>query len=180
MDHIEVLGLGNVLMGDDALGPYVVKVLEAAWSFPRNVTVVDAGTPGLDLTVHMRGRRCVIVADAVRATGAPGEIRLYRKPDLLKVAPNLCVSPHEPGLREALMTLEFAGGAPEEVLLVGVIPDGVVYRVGLSDPVQAAVPAAVQAILNELERLGAAACAREHPTVPDIWWESAELGKSEK
>lgn len=178
MNDIEVLGLGNVLMGDDAFGPYVIKVLEAGWTFPPNVTVVDAGTPGLDLTVHMRGRRCVILADAVRATGAPGEIRLYRKSDILKVAPNLCVSPHEPGLREALMTLEFAGDSAEEVLLAGVIPDGIVYRVGLSAPVQAAVPSVVQTILDELERLGASAVKRQEACVPDIWWEPTK--ESEK
>jgi hydrogenase maturation protease len=178
MDRIEILGLGNVLMGDDAFGPYVIKVLEAGWTFPPNVTVVDAGTPGLDLTVHMRERRCVIVADAVRAAGAPGEVKLYRKADILKVAPNLCVSPHEPGLREALMTLEFAGDSTEEVFLAGVIPDGIVYRVGLSDPVQAAVPSVVRAILDELERLGAPALPREACGVPDIWWEPA--GDSEK
>ncbi len=174
MNEIGVLGLGNVLMGDDAFGPYVIKHLESAFRFPPPVLVLDAGTPGLDLTVHIRGLRALIVADAVKAPGPPGEVRLYRKADLLKAAPTLRMGPHEPGLREALLTLEFSGGAPEEVLLVGAIPDDVVYRVGLSAPVQEAVPAAVAEILHELDRLGAPAEPRETPLAMDLWWEAVE------
>ncbi len=174
MSEIGVLGLGNVLMGDDAFGPYVIKHLESAFRFPAPVLVLDAGTPGLDLTVHIRGLRALIVADAVKAPGPPGEVRLYRKADLLKAAPTLRMGPHEPGLREALLTLEFSGGAPEEVLLVGVIPDDVVYRVGLSTPVQEAVPAAVAEILRELDRLGAPAEPRKTPLAMDLWWEAVE------
>ena len=42
---IRVIGLGNVLMSDDGFGPFVVRVLEAAFEWPPNVEVIDAGTP---------------------------------------------------------------------------------------------------------------------------------------
>ena len=44
-----VLGLGNVLMGDDALGPWVIQHLLTQWEVPPSVRVQDLGTPGLDL-----------------------------------------------------------------------------------------------------------------------------------
>ena len=53
---------------------------------------------------------------------------------------SLAVSPHDPGVKEALLALEFAGEGPDEVLLVGVIPGNVEQSVGLTPPVQAAVP----------------------------------------
>ncbi len=42
MPRIGVLGIGNVLMGDDAFGPYVVKVLEARYELPADVEVMGS------------------------------------------------------------------------------------------------------------------------------------------
>jgi hydrogenase maturation protease len=72
-------GIGNVLTGDDALGPYVIKLLEASYEFPEEVTVVDAGTPGMDLIMFLENRECALIVDAVRAKGTPGEVRRYDK-----------------------------------------------------------------------------------------------------
>ena len=46
MAKIAVIGIGNVLAGDDAVGPHVVRVLEAHYELPDGVQVIDAGTPG--------------------------------------------------------------------------------------------------------------------------------------
>ena len=43
--RVGVVGLGNVLMGDDAFGPYVIEVLEAGYALPPNVSAQDLGTP---------------------------------------------------------------------------------------------------------------------------------------
>ena len=171
-----VLGLGNVLMGDDALGPWVVAQLAAAWQFPPAVEVEDLGTPGLDLLPYIAGRTHVILVDVVRADGPPGTLKLYRKDDILRHVPGPRVSPHDPGVKEALMALDFAGNGPREVLLVGVVPGPVVTGTGLSGPVRAAVEPAQRAVLTELARLGHVGRRREPPGVPDLWWEAAADG----
>src|SRR3990172_415523 len=102
MARICVLGIGNVLMGDDALGPYVVKLLEAGYELPSAVEVLELGTPGADLSLHLQGRGVAVVVDAVKARGAPGNLRLLDKAQLLATNPVLPASPHEPGLRETL------------------------------------------------------------------------------
>jgi hydrogenase maturation protease len=169
--NVEVVGLGNVLMGDDALGPTVIKVLEAEYEFPGGVSVQDLGTPGLDLTPYLADIRALIVVDTVRASGVPGEARLYRRDEILKHPPQARLSPHDPGLKEALLTMEFAGNGPREVLLVGVIPAEVGTRIGLSPAVRAAVPGAVAEVVKELTRLGVAPRPRPTPADPDLWWE---------
>jgi hydrogenase maturation protease len=173
MARIGVLGIGNVLMGDDALGPYVVKLLEAGYELPPAVEVLELGTPGADLSLHLEGLEVAVVVDTVKVRGAPGELRLLDKAQLLATNPTLPASPHEPGLREALFTLEFRGGSPGEVRLVGVIPAIVEMEVGLSPPVRAAVPAALDAVLRQLAALGAPATPRARPRAPDLWWERA-------
>jgi hydrogenase maturation protease len=171
--RIGLLGIGNVLMGDDALGPYVVKLLDAGWELPASVELADLGTPGADLSLHLEGLDAAVVVDTVKLRGTPGEVRLLDKAQLLAKRPVLPASPHEPGLREALLALEFRGGAPPVVRLVGVIPGSVEMEVGLSAPVRAALPAAVDEVLRQLAALGAAATARAAPRVPDLWWERA-------
>jgi hydrogenase maturation protease len=171
MARVGVLGIGNVLMGDDALGPHVVKLLESRYEVPAGVDLVELGTPGPDLPLHLDGLDAAVVVDTVRASGEPGEIRLLDKAQLVARAPVLPASPHEPGLREALLALEFQGRGPGEVRLVGVVPASVELGVGLSPAVRASVPAALARVVRELELLGIALCERREPRPPDLWWE---------
>ena len=53
MARTYVLGVGNVLMGDDGFGPAVVRAFNERYSVGPDVEVIDLGTPGLDLTPWM-------------------------------------------------------------------------------------------------------------------------------
>jgi hydrogenase maturation protease len=172
---IGVLGLGNVLMGDDAFGPWVVQMLLAEHTFPEDVVVNDLGTPGLDLMPWVSDLEALILIDTVRAEAPPGTIRLYRRDDILRHPPGARLSPHDPGVKEALLTAEFAGQAPHEVLLVGAVPERTEMGVGLSAAVREAVSLAAHEVLHELARLGRGGERRDPPGPPHIWWErSAE------
>jgi hydrogenase maturation protease len=154
MPHTYVLGLGNTLMGDDGLGPAVVREFEETYEFDSGVEVVDLGTPGLDLTPWFADTPHVIIVDTVNAALPPGSIRVFEKEDVMKHAPLARVSPHDPGVKETLATLDFAGRAPDTVTVIGVVPGLVRLSLALSEPVQMAVPNAVQAIVAALERFG--------------------------
>jgi hydrogenase maturation protease len=175
--RIAVVGLGNVLMGDDAFGPYVVQILEAGYAFPRDVAVLDLGTPGLDLTSHLTGLEHLILVDTVRSEGRPGDLRTYRRAEILGHSPSPRRSPHDPGLAEALLIVELEGRGPRGVLLVGVIPESAQGRLGLSRAVRQSIPGAVREVLRELDRLGAPASPRAHPRPPSIWWEETPVAE---
>jgi hydrogenase maturation protease len=170
--RVGIVGLGNVLMGDDALGPTVVRVFESAYEVQEGVSVTDAGTPGLDLTPYLIDLDALILVDTVKSEGPPGALRLYRKEEILRNPPQPRLGPHDPGIKESLLTLDFSGRAPREVLLVGVIPGRVEHGVGLSEGVREAVPKACEAVAEELKRLGLPARPRSLPRCPDLWWES--------
>jgi hydrogenase maturation protease len=170
---IGVVGLGNVLMGDDAFGPWVVETLLAEYDFPADVAVEDLGTPGLDLMPYVTDLEALILVDTVRSNATPGTLRLYRRDDLLRHAPRSRLSPHDPGVKEALLTAEFAGRGPREVLLIGAVPQRTELGVQLGAAVRDAVPLAVAAVLQELERLGRPAVRRTIPCAPDVWWDPA-------
>lgn len=167
---VAVLGLGNVLMGDDALGPTVVRRLLARCEFPPGVSVLDIGTPGLDLTPYILGLDALIIVDTVRSDAPAGTVRLYRKDDLVATPPQPRLSPHDPGVKEAILLLELHGQAPAEVLLVGVVPERVEIGTELSGPVREALVPAETEVLHELERLGVVVEPRATPGSADLWW----------
>jgi hydrogenase maturation protease len=169
--RVAIIGIGNVLAGDDAIGPHVVRTVEARYEVPEGVQVIDAGTPGYDLTAFLAGMDAVVLVDAVKAKGTAGEVRTYGKAELLEKRPVLALSPHEPGVREALLNADFMGVTPASVRLVGVIPGQVETGIGLSGPVRAAVPVAVARVASELAALGLVLRKRTPPREPDLWWE---------
>ncbi len=169
--RIGVVGIGSVLMGDDGIGPYAVELLDAGWALPPEVLLQDAGTPGPELVQFLMDVDAVIVIDTVRATGRPGELRFYRRDDVMRMPTAPRLSPHDPDLRQALLTAELAGRAPAEVLVVGVVPARVELGTELSPEVRAALPAIGSAVRAELGRLGTPAVRRAVPREPRIWWE---------
>jgi hydrogenase maturation protease len=168
---IRILGVGNVLCTDDGLGPYAIKALEANFDFPDRVEVLDVGTPGLDFTPYLANARMVIVLDTVKGEEPPGTLRLLRDGEIVAGPPPSRMSPHEPGLREALMATELSETSPEEILLVGVVPRSTEQGTKLSDAVRSAVPAILETVAAELERLGCPPIRRDPPGDLNVWWE---------
>jgi hydrogenase maturation protease len=168
-----VLGLGNVLLGDDALGPTVAHRLAAGWSFPEGVEVLDLGTPGLDLIPYVTGVDVVVLVDTVKAAAPPGSLRVYGREDILRHPPGPRLSPHDPGVKEALLTAALMGEAPREVRLVGVVPERVDTGIGLSPALRAALPVVEAAVVAELQRLGLTPQPVVVPADPQLWWEAA-------
>jgi len=171
MKPIRILGVGNVLCTDDGLGPYAIKVLEAQYEFPEGVEVIDVGTPGLDFTPYLAGTRAAIVLDTVSGEDPAGTLRLLRDGEIVAKPPPSRMTPHEPGLREALMATELSDSSPEEILLVGVVPETTGQGTRLTEVVKAAVPKVVAMVVEELERLGQPAVPRDPPGELEIWWE---------
>jgi hydrogenase maturation protease len=167
-----VMGLGNVLVGDDAFGPWVIRTLDAGWVMPAGVELADLGTPGLDLTPHLAARDCVIVVDTVKMAAPPGTIRCFRKHDLVARGATPRTNPHQPTLADALLLLELEQVAPREVLLIGAAPAGYCTGAPLSPPLRDAGARAGELVRTELRRLGLVAVPREPALSPDIWWEA--------
>ena len=72
-----VVGCGNLLRGDDAVGPIAIREL---WDreLPDRVRLIDGGTAGMDVAFMMRGAARVIIIDAAATGSAPGTV--FRMP----------------------------------------------------------------------------------------------------
>jgi len=72
-----VIGCGNIMRGDDAVGPVLIRTLFTR-GVPDGVRIVDGGTAGMDVAFGMRGAARVVIIDASSTGVAPGTI--YRVP----------------------------------------------------------------------------------------------------
>jgi hydrogenase maturation protease len=148
-----VLGIGNLVMSDDAVGVLVAQQLQERYIFPDNVEVMDGGTLGLDLLPKMENITNLIMIDAVETGMEAGTcVRLCGQE--LPIALETKVSPHQMGLKDLLAVSELMGHTPQEMVLIGVQPGSIEMEVGLTPKVEAQLETLVANVLAELNNWG--------------------------
>ena len=152
-----VAGVGNVFLRDDAFGVEVARLL-AERSLPVNTEVHDFGIRGLHLAYELLdGCDLFILVDAAPRGERPGTVTVlevghaepgHAEPGLVPVMDAHGLAPDE-----VFRLLDSLGGRPGRSLVVACEPADVSPGMGLSDPVRAALPHAVQAV-EEILRKG--------------------------
>lgn len=154
--RILVAGIGNIFLGDDSFGVELARALMER-PLPEGVRVVDFGIRSFDLAYAMMdGQAATILLDAVSRGEAPGTVYLL-EPDLDRLEPASDLpDAHTMNPVAALNMVRALGGNPERVFVIGCEPgtleseDG---RIGLSEPVRAALEPAVDMTLSLIGRL---------------------------
>ena len=148
-----VLGIGNLVMGDDGVGVLVAQQLQQRYRFPDNVEVMDGGTLGLDLLPKLENISNLIMIDAVE-TGKPAGtcVRLYGEE--LPIALETKLSPHQMGLKDLLAVSSLMGHTPKEMVLIGVQPGSIDMEIGLTVEVEAQLEILIANVLSELKDWG--------------------------
>ena len=154
-NKIIVAGIGNLLMGDDAFGPEVIKALEKE-TLPDNVEIRDMGTAGLTVATELADYDTVIFVDSMEMPEEPGTLK-HMRVEVNTITPKEAlelsrVTVHEVGLEGLLKFSKAIGTLPETVYIIGCKPEkiGVIY--GLSGCVRDAVPEAVKQIKNIIKK----------------------------
>lgn len=171
MNRVLIAGVGNVLLGDDGVGPYVACLLQSRYTFPDNVRVEDLGTPGLDLVVHLSEADTILIVDCVDDGKPAGTITVYQRQDIVRQGASLRIDGHSPALTESLMIAEFAGEQKKQIALIGISgkpSDGV----ELSPSVRAAIEPAIEAVFGQLETWGIPHQPNQAISPPHIWWQT--------
>ena len=152
-DELLILGLGNVLLGDDGLGAAAVARLERNYEIPPQVRVADGGTLGLALLGLFAESEHVILVDAVRVDAPPGT---FVRIDGDEVAPAVRerLSPHQVGVADLFDAARLIDSFPTSVTLLGLVPERMDLSVERSDPVDAGLDGLVEAIVREARGLG--------------------------
>jgi hydrogenase maturation protease len=146
-----VLGLGNPLRGDDGIGPHVIEALNRR-GLPEGATALDAGTGGLDLLQILEGWERAIIIDAADVGREPGQFARFTPDEARFVGSEDATFLHNAGLAEVLALADAVGQPLPEMVIFGVQPEKIGWGEGLSEAVEAALPALVDAVLDEINK----------------------------
>jgi len=145
-----VVALGNPLRRDDGLGMRLLEALRER-DLPDDVELYDAGTGGMRIIHKLADVDDVILIDVVRFGGEPGEF-VWFSPDEVESIREEGAS-HDPNLFEAIELSRRLDEAPDRICCLGVQPEDLSMGEGLSEPVEAAIPALLESIEAKIDEL---------------------------
>jgi len=159
--HITILGLGNILLGDEGFGVHFVKWFEERHRFLEKVEIIDGGTLGYFLLDIMDRSSTMIIIDVIKLTDAPGSIYRFTHAEFTTHMPPP-TSAHEVTLADVLCKAEMIGELPEIVFLCIVPQNYQDMSLELTSGFQERFPAMERLVLAELTRLGVELETNDH------------------
>lgn len=143
--RVVLLGVGNILLSDEGVGVRIVEAFAARHDLPDWVQVLDGGTCAMEMLEDLENLDLLVIADCVRVCAEPGSL-VVLEDDQVPAFFRTKLSPHQVGLSDVLATLHLTGRAPRKVVVIGVQPVSMSLGMGLTEPVQSLLPAAVARI----------------------------------
>ncbi len=160
MDQVLVLGIGNILMGDEGVGVAVARDLERR-ALPPGITVVDGGTGGFHLLAYLTDYDPVIMVDATMDGQPPGTVSLL-EPRYASDFPR-SLTAHDIGLRDLVASAAMLGKLPKVYLVTVSIDDMQPMQTTLSPAVERAVTAAATQVFGLLAQLACSHAGSQNP-----------------
>lgn len=160
-----LLGVGNILYGDEGLGVYVVHRLRRAYKVPPALRIIDGGAAGWHLEPYIVEARRVVIVDAV--AGTAGSIYRFSHRDIPASVQKSTLMSHELEIGELLKAMERQGELPPtRIIAMGVTPTTAALdhlSMGLSPEVETRLPALELVLLAELADAGVLLEPRSRP-----------------
>ena len=158
-----VLGLGNLLLHDDAVGLRLLTMLAERHGADARLQFVDGGTQGLALLPLLADRRAVLMLDAVRLGAPAGTVHhvvdAFARPPRGHAGAD--GGAHQLNAGDLLLAAQLLGDVPGRATVVGIEPAIVRTGIGLTAAVEAALPAALvlaERVLASLHATEGAVC----------------------
>lgn len=143
-----VLGLGNILMGDEGVGVRSVEYMQER-PLPDHAELLDGGTGGFHLLSLFQEYTRFVIIDATLGTGPTGEIHVL-KPRYASDFPRSLTS-HDIGLRDLMQSAELIGELPEIHLVTINIGEYHTVKMELSRELEAVLPSVRDTVLHLLD-----------------------------
>jgi hydrogenase maturation protease len=152
---VAVIGVGNILMGDEGLGVHALAPLKARLGeLAGSVEVVDAGTALVDVIDDYAEYDAILLIDAVRGGGEPGAIYRFDPQALDGTGrTGVMTSLHEISVLDALDLARLAGREILKLRIVGMEPETMGRSLEMSKTVRERLPRLVETVMDELGKL---------------------------
>jgi hydrogenase maturation protease len=148
--RVAVIGVGNVLYGDDGVGVHAARRLGEE-GLPAGTAAYDMGTALMDLPSEVCGCERLVIVDAVRFGGEPGSVYRIEMDQVDEEEAPPPASLHDLGVRQMLSMARLSGMELGPAVLVGVEAVEVSLQERLSQAVRGALPRVLEAVRKEVE-----------------------------
>ncbi len=142
-----IVGVGNILMGDEGFGVRVIQYL-AKKDLPENISLIDAGTGFFNIASNLSKYEKVIIIDIARGGKAPGTIYRFTESDI-KSDTAESVSLHDFGVIESLKLERLVRKIPDNIIFYGIEPYKIELSMELSDFLKDKVSKVAEIVLKE-------------------------------
>ena len=150
---IVIVGVGNILMGDEGIGVVLVKLLEKN-KYTEKIDFIDAGTSFFNVVSGLRNYDKVIIIDSVLGGKSPGTMYRFEISDIEETGINGMLSAHDLGVMQSIKLEKLVGDFPEDTVFFGIEPKSIDLSMELSDKVQEKVEQIIDKIVEELKKDG--------------------------
>jgi hydrogenase maturation protease len=147
--RIAVLGLGNLMRTDDAVGMLAIQQLRADPRFPPSVPLIEGGTLGLDLLYPLDSITHLLALDALDAGAAPGTLLRFEGEDLADLP--ISKSVHLLGFSDLIGAMRLSGSAPHQIVVLGVQPDLIAWGTQLTATVESALASLIESAIRQVQ-----------------------------
>jgi len=152
MRNIKVLGIGNILVGDDGFGPRVLEELGKR-QIPQNVELIDAGVGGMAILSWIEDADKIIIIDSVQTGNEPAGT-VYRFTDKeMPPSDMFMLSLHDLNLVDTINIGRVVQKMPGEIIIYGVeVVRLAEFTREMSPEVEAAVTEVADLVMEEIRK----------------------------
>ena len=149
MPRIIVLGIGNIVLGDEGFGVRAMEQVRDSAEYGDNIEFIDGGTLGMELLPFITGTDRLLILDAVKGDGGAGKVYCFRGDEVdAHFADKL--SAHEIGIQDVLTVLKLTGQEIPEVVVIGAEPFVMEAGLDLSVGMAAVLPTVCRMAREEI------------------------------
>lgn len=145
-----LIGVGTYTAGDDAIGLRIVEAIAEA-GLDRGFRAIDLSSNSLNLVAYLTPEtEAILIVDSAKMGLAPGEVRCFAPGEAETRKPSAGLSTHEGDVMKVLELARAMGFPMPRLRIMGIEPDTIESRTGLSATLEARTAGYVRAAIDEL------------------------------
>jgi hydrogenase maturation protease len=150
---LKIIALGNILRGDDGIGPVVLQELSRLNS-ENFFELIDAGADAFILLEHMMQKEPLLIIDCARMGKPPGEVVIFSVEKSNFETADSAISTHGFSFAE-IYRMAMTLGEVAPIIIIGVEPHRINFNEGLSEMVKKSIPLIINFIMGEAKKYAA-------------------------
>ena len=149
-----ILGIGNTLLSDEGVGIHALNLFQLYHPDLPNITCIDGGTLSFTLAAYIEDCDNLIVLDAAELKAPAGTVKTMAGGQMDTFLGAARRSPHEVSLLDLFDIARLTESLPQNRALIGIQPAHIGWGMSPTEPVERALPTAVNEVVELLGQWG--------------------------